>query len=165
MVRCLKSRRYRPNVCSLNFLSETSLESDLVLKNFLKTDYRGLVEYLADCDSFAGLIELNCIPHYTKFQKAVKRLLVNKSAQRILDSTELDITPFQHPAVYISAGTFCTNAAVDSKDQPRGLPKKPSTRWFGSPMDYHRSRSTKHPCRQSTNRFGRQHQKSPLATT
>lgn len=59
----------------------------LVLKNFLKTDYRGLVEYLADCDSLADSIELVCIPHYTTFQKAAKRLLVSKSAQLLLDET------------------------------------------------------------------------------
>ncbi len=42
----------------------------LVLKNFLKTDYRGLVESLADCDSLSKAIELACIPHDTTFPKA-----------------------------------------------------------------------------------------------
>ena len=59
----------------------------LVLKNFLKTDYRGLVEYLADCDSLANSIELTCIPHYTTFQKAAKRLLVSKFVHQLLDET------------------------------------------------------------------------------
>ena len=58
-----------------------------MLKNFLKTDYRGFVEYLADCDSLADLIELVCIPHHTTFQKAAKRLLVSKLAQKLLDET------------------------------------------------------------------------------
>jgi len=59
----------------------------LVLKNFLKTDYRGLVEHLSDCRSLADSIELICIPHYTTFQKAARRLLVNKTAQKLLDET------------------------------------------------------------------------------
>ena len=50
----------------------------LVLKNFLRTDYRGLVESLADCDSLSQAIELESVPHFTTFQKAAKRLLVSK---------------------------------------------------------------------------------------
>ena len=59
----------------------------LVLKNFLRTDYRGLVEYLVDCESLREVIELDCVPHFTTFQKAAKRLLVNKTAQKLLDKT------------------------------------------------------------------------------
>ena len=77
----------------------------LVLKNFLKTDYRGLVEYLADCDSLADAIELVCIPHYTTFQKAARRLLVNKSAQTLLDETV---------RVQMQRRTRVKEAAIDS---------------------------------------------------
>ena len=54
----------------------------LVLNDFFMTDYRGLVEHLADCDPLADSIELICIPHYTMFQKAARRLLVNRGARR-----------------------------------------------------------------------------------
>ncbi len=47
----------------------------LVLKEFLKTDYRGLVEFLADCDSLRAAIELEHVPHFTTVQKAADRLL------------------------------------------------------------------------------------------
>ena len=77
----------------------------LVLKNFLKTDYRGLVEYLADCDSLADAIELVCIPHFTTFQKAARRLLVNKSAQKLLDETV---------RVQMQRRTRVKEAAIDS---------------------------------------------------
>ena len=47
----------------------------LVLKEFLKTDYRGLVNFLADCPSLRTVIELEHVPHFTTVQKAADRLL------------------------------------------------------------------------------------------
>ncbi len=47
----------------------------LVLKEFLKTDYRGLVGVLADCTDLCTAIELEQVPHFTTFQKAADRLL------------------------------------------------------------------------------------------
>ncbi len=47
----------------------------LVLKEFLKTDYRGLVNFLADCDTLRAVIELEHVPHFTTMQKAADRLL------------------------------------------------------------------------------------------
>ncbi len=40
----------------------------LVLKEFLKTDYRGLADILADCDSLRAAIELEHVPHFTTVQ-------------------------------------------------------------------------------------------------
>ena len=59
----------------------------LVLKNFLKTDYRGVAQQLKDCPALADVIELACVPHFTTLQKAAKRLLISKVAQRLLDAT------------------------------------------------------------------------------
>lgn len=59
----------------------------LVLKNFLKTDYRGLVHHLRDCSALCSAIELNLVPHFTTFQKAAKRLLISRNAQKLLDET------------------------------------------------------------------------------
>ncbi len=47
----------------------------LVLKEFLKTDYRGVVGVLADCTDLCAAIELERIPHFTTLQKAADRLL------------------------------------------------------------------------------------------
>ncbi len=47
----------------------------LVLKEFLKTDYRGVVGVLADCPDLCAAIELENVPHYTTLQKAADRLL------------------------------------------------------------------------------------------
>ncbi len=59
----------------------------LVLKEFLKTDYRGVVCILADCPDLCATIELQHVPHYTTLQKAADRLLKKGAANRILDQT------------------------------------------------------------------------------
>ena len=98
----LRAHRHRN---SPKKFTQHQLFACLVLKNFLKTDYRGLVEYLADCDSLADSIELTCIPHYTTLQKAARRLLVNKSAQKLLDETV---------RVQMKRRTRVKEAAIDS---------------------------------------------------
>ena len=77
----------------------------LVLKNFLRTDYRGLVESLSDCDSLCKAIELQSVPHYTTFQKAAKRLLVSKPAKKLLDETVRE---------QMQRKTYVNEAAIDS---------------------------------------------------
>ena len=47
----------------------------LVLKEFLKTDYRGVCQTLADCADLRAAIELTLVPHWTTLQKAADRLL------------------------------------------------------------------------------------------
>ena len=47
----------------------------LVLKEFFKADYRGIVNILADCPNLCAAIELEHVPHYTTLQKAADRLL------------------------------------------------------------------------------------------
>ncbi len=47
----------------------------LVLKEFLKTDYRGVVGVLTDCPDLCATIKLQHVPHYTTLQKAADRLL------------------------------------------------------------------------------------------
>ena len=59
----------------------------LVLKNFLKTDYRGVAAHLRDAPSLVESIELKQVPHFTTLQKASRRLLLSAKAQRLLDAT------------------------------------------------------------------------------
>lgn len=47
----------------------------LVLKSFLKVDYRGIVQVLTDCPDLRETIELRETPHFTTLQKAARRLL------------------------------------------------------------------------------------------
>ncbi len=59
----------------------------LVLKTFLKTDYRGLAAHLFDCPELCKAIELDRVPHFTTFHKAARRLLRCKPVDRLLDET------------------------------------------------------------------------------
>jgi hypothetical protein len=59
----------------------------LVLKEFLRLDYRKLAALLQDARDLAAVIELEKAPHFTTLQKAAQRLLVNRRAQRYLDKT------------------------------------------------------------------------------
>jgi hypothetical protein len=59
----------------------------LVLKNFLKTDYRGVVAHLADHPELREVLRLDSVPHFTTLQKASRHLLASPSARRVLQST------------------------------------------------------------------------------
>jgi len=67
--------------------TQPKLFACLVLKEFLRLDYRKLAALLEDAPSLAEAIELHSIPHFTTFHKAAKRLLVSRHAQRLLDGT------------------------------------------------------------------------------
>ena len=59
----------------------------LVLKAFLKTDYRGVTALLADCPDLRAVIGRRRTPHYTTLQKASKRLLSAEATTPLLDAT------------------------------------------------------------------------------
>jgi transposase len=59
----------------------------LVLKEFLRLDYRKLSALLQDAPNLAATIGLAEVPHFTTFQKASRRLLIVRRARRLLDET------------------------------------------------------------------------------
>ena len=59
----------------------------LVLRNLLKTDYRGVAAQLQESSQLAEVIGLEQIPHYTTLHKASKELVVSQRAKRLLDIT------------------------------------------------------------------------------
>ena len=67
--------------------TQQQLFACLVLKSFLKTDYRGVVAHLADCPSLVEVLKLGTVPHYTTLQKAACRLLAAAPARHLLDAT------------------------------------------------------------------------------
>jgi transposase len=67
--------------------TQPQLFACLVLKEFLRLDYRKLSALLADCPKLAAAIDLEKVPHFTTFQKAHDRLLGSRRAQRLLDET------------------------------------------------------------------------------
>ena len=75
------------HVFSPKKFTQHQLFACLVLKGFLKTDYRGLVAHLKDCPSLTEAIHLTKVPHFTTLQKAAQRLLAAPPARRLLATT------------------------------------------------------------------------------
>src|SRR5262249_13934451 len=66
--------------------SQPQLMACLVLKEFLRLDYRGFVAHLADHDELTRWLKLEVVPHYTTFQKAAARLLRAAPARAMFDA-------------------------------------------------------------------------------
>jgi hypothetical protein len=73
--------------CSRHDFTQPQLFACLTLKEFLQLDYRKLSGLLRDAGDLATAIGLAKVPHYTTFQKAARRLLLNRHAQAYLDKT------------------------------------------------------------------------------
>jgi hypothetical protein len=67
--------------------TQPQLFACLVLKEFCKCDYRGIVAFLRDLPELCRDIELTVIPHFTTLQKAAQRLLRIAPARRLLAAT------------------------------------------------------------------------------
>lgn len=90
MAALATARRALPaysHVCSPKKFTQHQLFACLALKNFLKTDYRGVVAHLADHPALVAALELTKIPHFTTVEKAAKRLLKKAPARRLLAAT------------------------------------------------------------------------------
>jgi len=55
--------------------TQPQLFAMLVLKQFFRTDYRGIVALLSDMEDLQRMLGLSKVPHYTTLQKAHDRLL------------------------------------------------------------------------------------------
>jgi len=67
--------------------TQPQLFAGLVLKEFLKLDYRGLQALLKDSPQLQETIGLKSVPHFTTFHKASRRLLRFPRAKRLLRAT------------------------------------------------------------------------------
>lgn len=86
----------------------------LVLKQFLRTDYRGLANQLIDNPSLVTVLGLKQVPHFTTFQKASQRLLRTAPARKLLKSTvrlHLGRKRRVKRAAIDSTGLECTSAS------------------------------------------------------
>jgi hypothetical protein len=81
--QALPSHRHR---FSPKKFTQPQLVACLVLKEFLRLDYRGFAEHLADHPDLIRLIELRIVPHFTTFQKAAGRLLRAAPARKVFDA-------------------------------------------------------------------------------
>ena len=64
------SHRYSPKK-----FTQHQLFACLTLKEFMKLDYRGVMQLLIDSPDLCRVIELADVPHWTTLQKAADRLL------------------------------------------------------------------------------------------
>jgi len=94
------SHRFSPHKFTL-----AQLFACLVLKTFLKTDYRGLAQWLVDCPDLCRVIGLTAVPHFTTFHKASHGILALPKAYKLLQET-VRIVMQQQPSV--------DQAAIDS---------------------------------------------------
>jgi hypothetical protein len=67
--------------------TQPQLFACLVLKEFYKTDYRGIAAILADNSDLRRTLGIEKVPHFTTIQKAGHRLLRNAPVQDLLDQT------------------------------------------------------------------------------
>ena len=93
------SHRFSPHKFTLH-----QLFACLVLKTFLKTDYRGLTQWLTDCPDLFRVIGLTTVPHFTTFHKASHGILALPIAHKLLQQTVR--MAIQHH--------YVDNAAIDS---------------------------------------------------
>jgi hypothetical protein len=63
--------------------TQPQLLACLVLKTFLKTDYRGLEVQLDEHSDLRAVLGLRVVPHFTTFQKASRRLLKRPIARKL----------------------------------------------------------------------------------
>lgn len=59
----------------------------LILKQFFKKDYRGLMGIIEDSSDIKKILKLREIPHFTTLQKASRRLLSSDKVQKLLKKT------------------------------------------------------------------------------
>ena len=82
------SHQFSPKV-----FTQAQLFACLVLKEFFRTDYRGIVAILADTPDLRQVMGLKKTPHFTTVQKASQRLLGNAAVQALLDATLIRARP------------------------------------------------------------------------
>jgi hypothetical protein len=67
--------------------TQPQLFACLVVKAFLKTDYRGTCRVLQEWAELRDTLRLAKVPHFTTLQKASERLLRARRARRLLSLT------------------------------------------------------------------------------
>ena len=73
--------------CSPKKFTQPQLMACLILKEFFKTDYRGIEAILKDSPHLVSAIEMKAVPHFTTLQKTASRLTRKAMADRLLDAT------------------------------------------------------------------------------
>ncbi|MBU1102562.1 transposase [Patescibacteria group bacterium] len=64
--------------------TQSQLAACLVLKEFFKTDYRGIAAIIEDSSDIRTILELNQVPHFTTLQKSARQLLKKRIIKKLL---------------------------------------------------------------------------------
>jgi heterodisulfide reductase subunit C len=75
------------NMYSPQKFTQHQLFAMLVFKEFMRCDYRKVVELMNETAEYRDAIGLEEVPHFTTIQKASGRLLKLSSARELLEST------------------------------------------------------------------------------
>ena len=73
--------------CSPKKYTQHQLFAILAFKEFMRCDYRKVVNVLRDCSDLRRCIGLETVPHWTTMQKSERRLLCLERARRLLRCT------------------------------------------------------------------------------
>jgi hypothetical protein len=95
--------------------TQPQLFTCLVLKTFLKTDYRGICQFLKDCSDLRVALGLTKVPHFTTLQKASRRLLSAERVRRLLARTLKRYYKRKRKirrAAFDSSGFICGHASL-----------------------------------------------------
>ena len=102
------------HVFSPRKFSQPQLFACLALKEFFKTDYRGVARHLADLPALRAALGLRAVPHFTTLQKAAGRLLGQPQVDRLLRATVRQARPRRRRirrAALDSTGLDCGRAS------------------------------------------------------
>ena len=94
--------------------TQHQLVACLVLKEFFRTDYRGIVAILEDSSDLRQVLGITDVPHYTTLQKAARRLAEKKCLDRLLKSI-LDVAQEVHVLKKTVALSAIDSTGFDSR--------------------------------------------------
>ncbi len=66
--------------------TQPQLAACLVLKEFFKTDYRGITSIIEDSSDIRAILELKQVPHFTTLQKSARQLLKKRTVKKLIGS-------------------------------------------------------------------------------
>lgn len=66
--------------------TQPQLAACLVLKEFFKTDYRGIAAIIEDSSDIKIMLELKQVPHFTTLQKSARQLLKKRTVKKLIGS-------------------------------------------------------------------------------
>ena len=100
----------------------------LVLRQFTRNDYRGIVATLIDWPTLCGDMQLHKVPHFTTLQKAERRLLRDALIRRMLAQTVALL--HRHPDTSLETSPLIAEAIERAAADSTGFELDGASRYF-----------------------------------